>query len=226
MVQLSSHEPRATPAHVSCKPHAARICDRCLCARTLRSCLHASTPVPTSLMALPVTFGQPAQPAPSQASLLWLSVWTRYLAACRVNLAMRVWWRRRNRGVEPSQLCYRAGFGDSQSPPTPAQRSWFCANQRTLNRQPVYGRDSFSTMSLCILHRLLRWVDQQTGAAGNRGRRKRDRGDKLAPSLQRYYMTGHRFMTTMDLLERAALLSAFQMTLHLPSWREVTAART
>ena len=28
-----------------------------------------------------------------------------------------------------------------------------------------------------------------------------------------------------DLLERAALLSAFQMTLHLPSWREVTAAR-
>ena len=135
------------------------------------------------------------------------------------------WWRRRNRGVGPSQLCYRTGFGASQSQPTPAQRSWFCANQRTLNRQPVYGRDSFGAMSLCILHRLLRWVDQQRGAAGNRGRRKRDRGDKLAPSFQRYYMTGHRFMTTMDLLERAALLSAFQMTLHLPSWREVTAAR-
>ena len=135
------------------------------------------------------------------------------------------WWRRCNRGAETSQVTYGTHDGGPESSPTGAQDLWLCADQRTLERQLLYGRDFFSRGSICRLHSLLRWAEQQGGANRSLTGRKRHRNGRQVLSSLQSSMTGSRFISFPDLLGRATDQSALKAPLYLPSWREVMAAR-
>lgn len=85
---------------------AAR-CDRAvLCARLLGSCLSARPPAATCLMAWPPSSALLAQPAPAVLLHTRVRAWRRFTAATQIYVAVRVWWRRLNRGGGDYQQSY------------------------------------------------------------------------------------------------------------------------
>ena len=146
-------------------------------------------------------------------------------AMCRINVAVRLWWRRLNR--RRGTLCQRLtnNAGNIQCTLMRAQASWLSPTIHIDGRQRTLEQVSTKLTFTAADHRRLRDAHHQWDESSMRRGRKISRGGRLSFKTGNIQQALHDFMTWRGKMTRALLLSAFQTHVHLPSWREVTAAR-
>jgi hypothetical protein len=187
-----------------------------LCARALDGRLSVFPPACRATMARPVSARQRAQPAPPQSLQVWLAAHRSFLAACRINVAVRMWWRGRRRGdgsMSPTDEC---DLGRAAGEQRRAETQWFAVHDGMSSGQWDNQGNSLTSTVIPTPHRT------STGAHYLYGHSRTPKGrNGLCGRLPKCLSGADRetrcaYVAQRSQLTRASALSALQTSLHLP----------